>query len=389
MTAPVPAQPPVSALPPAPRHAWLERLQLTQFRNYASARFDVMPAPVVIVGPNGAGKTNLLEAVSLLSPGQGLRRVGYAEMARLGGDGSWSVAMTVHNGDQRYGIGTGVESEAAARGATGRSVRIDGEPAASSALAEIVEVLWLTPAMDGLFTASAGERRRFFDRLIASIDPSHRRRVAQFERAMRQRNKLLEQPRARPAEFSGLELQMAETGTAMAAARRQTVATLEHTIAVRAGRDPTSPFPWAGIAVRGLLEDHLADAAAVEVEDAYRQRLAAERDRDRAAGRTLSGPHLADLVVTHGPKLMPAHLSSTGEQKALLINLVLAHAELVAAERMRPLLLLDEITAHLDDARRAALFGEILATATQAWMTGTDRSAFAALEPHAQFLSPN
>jgi DNA replication and repair protein RecF len=381
-----PDQSPMRALVLAPP-IWIERLQLADFRNYASLRIDVSPVPIVIAGANGAGKTNLLEAVSLLAPGQGLRRAAYGNMARLGGPGTWSVTSTLRRGNERIVIGTGLSDASGARAQTSRTIRIDGEPAASSGLADVAEVLWLTPAMDGLFTAAASERRRFLDRLIASVEPAHRQRVALFERAMRQRNKLLDTARARDTEFTGLEWQMAEAGVAIAAGRRQIVAALMTTIRARAERQPASPFPWAVLAVTGTLEDQLHDKAAVEVEDSYRHALASGRDRDRAAGRTLTGPHLADLAVLHGPKQRPAALSSTGEQKALLINIILGQAELVAAERVRPLLLLDEIAAHLDASRRAALFDELRVTGMQAWLTGTDPSAFDALAGHAQFVS--
>jgi DNA replication and repair protein RecF len=372
---------------PAP--AWVEHLRLTQFRNYDTAEFTLTPGPIVVVGANGAGKTNLLEAVSLLSPGQGMRRVAYSEMAKLTGDGSWSVTAKVRRGEERITIGTGIGPDTPERVSGSRMVRLDGTSASPTRLSEFAEVLWLTPAMDGLFIASAGERRRFLDRLIASIDPEHRRRVAHFERAMRQRNRLLTLPRAKSAEFESLELQLAETGAAIAAVRRQVVRDLAATIANRAARDPSSPFPWASLTVSGTLEDDLAERAAVEVEDTYRERLEETRARDRAAGRTLIGPHLSDLVVGHGPKGMPAHLSSTGEQKALLVNLILGHAELVARVRMRPILLLDEITAHLDEARRSALFSEIIATGSQAWLTGTDYAVFADLGDRAQVLLRN
>ena len=361
---------------------WVERLQLTDFRSYASFDVTLGPEPVVLTGPNGAGKTNLMEAVSLLAPGPGLRRAAYADMARIGGAGDWTVSALLHSAGQTARIGTTGGT------ATGRIVSIDGDNRAPAALAEHVEVLWLTPAMDGLFTGPASERRRFLDKLIAGFDPSYRTRVGHFERAMRQRNKGLEDSAA-PALLNGIELQMAEMGVAIAAARRETLGHLRATIAARRAASPGQPFPWAALALEGRLELDLAGRPAVDVEDAYARLLRDMRARDRAAGRTLEGPHLADLIVSHGPKSMPARLSSTGEQKALLINLVLGHAALLRQRRagVAPILLLDEIAAHLDTERRAALFTELLSLGSQAWLTGTDREPFQSLDGVARFLS--
>jgi len=358
---------------------WAERLQLTDFRSYVALDLTLGPEPVVLTGPNGAGKTNLLEAVSLLAPGPGLRRAAYADMARIGA-GEWAVSALVHSGDGAVRIGTSAA-------ATGRIVRIEGENRAPAALAEHVEVLWLTPAMDGLFTGPASERRRFLDKLIAGFDPAYRTRAGHFERAMRQRNKGLEEG-ASPTLLSGLEMQMAEMGVAIAAARREALEHLRATIAARRAASPGSPFPWAELALEGRLETDLATRPAVDVEDAYARLLSDMRPRDRAAGRTLEGPHLSDLIVGHGPKAMPARLSSTGEQKALLINLVLGHAALLRQRRagLAPILLLDEIAAHLDAGRRAALFAELLTLGSQAWLTGTDLEPFAPLSANARFL---
>ncbi|HEX7074089.1 MAG TPA: DNA replication/repair protein RecF [Hyphomicrobiaceae bacterium] len=373
------------------RSIWIEHLTLTNFRNYASARLDLTPEPIVLFGANGAGKTNLLEAVSLLAPGQGLRRAPFGQLARVGGSGDWAVAARVHAPRGTVDIGTGrlpsQETDAGAR--TGRLVRIDGIPqSGSGALADWVEMVWLTPAMDGLFTGPASERRAFLDRLTLCFDPGYRTRAGQYERAMRQRNRLLQDGATEDALFSGLELIMAETGVAAAAARAQAAAALEATISTRRQRGPDSPFPWAKVALEGWIEERLANQPAVDVEDAYLAALRSGRERDRAAGRALIGPHRTDMLVEHGPKGMPAAVCSTGEQKALLIGLVLAHAELLAerAGGAAPVLLLDEIAAHLDVFRRAALFDELLRLGSQAWMTGTDRHAFAALENRARFL---
>ena len=364
-----------------PRGQWVERLQLTDFRSYSALDLKPGEGLVVLTGANGAGKTNLLEAVSLLAPGQGLRRATYADVARAGTEGTWTVSALVHDGGQTIRIGT------SAGPGGGRVVRIDGENRAPAALAEHIEVLWLTPAMDGLFTGPASDRRRFLDKLIAGFDPQYRTRSGHFERAMRQRNKALEDG-APGRLLDGLERQMAEMGTAIAAARREALAELAVTIADRRAKNPDTPFPWAELRLEGRLEDDLATRPALDVEDAYARMLADMRPRDRAAGRTLEGPHLSDFVVTHGPKAMPARLSSTGEQKALLVNLVLGHAALLKRRRrgIAPVLLLDEIAAHLDAARRSALFAELAQTGSQAWLTGTDQEPFAALKNHANFL---
>ena len=366
---------------------WISRLTLTDFRNHAYLALTLDRRPVVLAGANGAGKTNVLEAVSLLAAGQGLRRAAYADLARTTGAGAWAVAATVETEAGPVDIGTGIDT--ADRDRSGRIVRLNGEPqAGSGVLAGLVEMAWLTPAMDGLFTGPGGERRRFLDRLVLCFDPAHAQRSGQFERAMRQRNRLLEDGVRDGARFAGLEAIMAETGVAIAAARAAAVAALSAVIEARRARAPDSAFPWAGLELAGTLEAEVAATPAVDVEDRYMRQLAAERERDRAAGRTLSGPHRSDLVVAHGPKSMPASSSSTGEQKALLVGLVLAHAELLGGRSgsAAPILLLDEIAAHLDERRRAALFAEILALGCQAWMTGTDRGAFSALVNDAQFL---
>jgi DNA replication and repair protein RecF len=369
--------------------AWVERLSLTNFRNYAAAELRVTAAPVVLLGHNGAGKTNLLEAVSLLAPGQGLRRAAYPDLARAGGLGDWAVAARIVTLDGTVEVGTGLQPSTGAAAPSGRIVRIDGAPqSGSGALADYVDMAWLTPSMDGLFTGPAGDRRRFLDRLILCFDPGYRTRAALFERAMRQRNRLLEDGVREPSQFAGLEQVLAETGVAIAAVRAEAVAGLASTIAGRREENPNSPFPWAEIALDGELERMLRERPALEVEDVYAGMLARGRERDRAAGRTLDGPHRTDLVVAHGPKGQAARLCSTGEQKALLTGLVLAHAQMLAERRERgaPVLLLDEIAAHLDDLRRAALFDEILQLRLQAWMTGTDRHAFSGLAGRATFV---
>jgi DNA replication and repair protein RecF len=369
----------------------VERLSLTDFRNYTHIVLETGPGPIVLFGANGSGKTNLLEAVSLLAPGQGLRRAPYADLTRAGARGGWAVAARVSSRNGRVNIGTGLDltDPGSQRPATGRIVRIDGEPASGSgALADHLEIVWLTPAMDGLFTGPASERRRFLDRLVLCFDPGFRSLAGRFERATQSRNRLLADGVRDNARLEGVEIIMAEAGTAIAAARISTVRRLADVVSARRERDPNSPFPWSAIELEGSLERALSDAPAVDVEDGYVRRLAEMRERDRAAGRTLEGPHRSDLIVSHGPKNMLARLSSTGEQKALLTGLVMAEAELIAMRHSgsAPLLLLDEITAHLDETRRQGLFAEILRLGAQAWMTGTDIGAFTALSGRAQVL---
>lgn len=370
---------------------WVERLALTNFRNYRSVRLEVGPGPVVLFGSNGAGKTNLLEAVSLLSPGRGLRRAAFADLAGHQGGADWAVAARLHADGDVTDIGTGLQARA--RGSAehgeraGRAVRINGAPKAGSGALSFVHMVWLTPASDGLFTGAASERRRFLDRLTQAFDGGHASRASQFERAMRQRNRLLDDGVRAPAQFEGLELILAETGVAIAAARLELVRAINAEMALRQARAPDSAFPWAGLELEGTLEEVLARMPAVDAEDHYRDTLGRYRERDRAAGRTLQGPHRSDITVIHGPKTMPAKLCSTGEQKALLVGLVLAHAELLARQRggTGPILLLDEIAAHLDVHRRGALYQELLRLGSQAWLTGTDRDAFAGLAEDAVF----
>jgi DNA replication and repair protein RecF len=367
---------------------WVERLALTNFRSYASAVIETDAGPQVIAGANGSGKTNLLEALSLLSPGQGLRRVPFIELARSGGDGGFAVAARAHTLAGPADIGTGLAAGADASARAGRLVRIDGTAqSGSGVLADYLEIVWVTPAMDGLFTGPASERRRFLDRLILCFDHGYRTIAGRFERAMTSRNRLLADGVRDNAQLAGFERVMAETGIAVAAARLEAVAAMGQIVDKRRTRDPNSAFPWSSFRLEGRIEDDLQRLSAIEVEDAYARTLGETRERDRAAARTLDGPHRSDLIVEHGPKALAARHCSTGEQKALLLGLVLAHAELLTErqEGAAPILLLDEITAHLDADRRAALFAEILHLGAQAWMTGTDAEAFAALSGRAHF----
>lgn len=342
----------------------LDRLVLTDFRNHRDAVLAPGAGLVVLTGENGAGKTNVLEAVSLLSPGRGLRGATLSEMARRGGPGGFAVAARL--GDVE--IGTGTSSSAPER----RQVRINGAAAAANSLSEWLAVLWLTPAMDRLFQEGPGGRRRFLDRLVLALRPGHAVHAARYEAAMRARNKLLaEEGPGDEAWLSALEARMAEHGAALAEARSETVAML----AERLREAPDGPFARAGLALEGGGED-------------LERELARTRARDSAAGRTLAGPHRTDLAVTHLDKRQPAGLCSTGEQKALLLSIVLAHADLVADRAgRRPILLLDEVAAHLDPRRRAALFERLKAGGGQVWMTGTELGLFAGLSAEVTFFA--
>ena len=375
---------------------WVERLSLTNFRNYKSGNVTAGSGPVVLLGANGSGKTNLLEAVSLLAPGQGLRRASYPDLSyhdsQAASTGDWAVSAQLHTNDTILQVGTGLQPSTSGsdRARTGRLVRIDGETQrGSGVLADLVEMMWLTPMSDGLFTGPASERRRFLDRLVLCFDASFRTRAGQYERAMRQRNRLLDQGVSSAAQFHGLETLMAEMGVAIAAARVEVVTALMCEMEIRRERDGEKAiFPWADVKLEGTLEEALVGQPAIDVEDSYLTELQRTRERDRAAGRTLIGPHRSDLVVMHGPKQMPAKFSSTGEQKALLVGMVLAHAEMSAKRRLGvpPILLLDEIAAHFDVDRRRGLFEDLVRIGGQCWMTGTDRSDFLALEDCATFI---
>lgn len=362
---------------------FVRRLTLTDFRNYASLSLDLQPGMVVFSGENGAGKTNLLEAISLLSPGRGLRRAPYAEVAREGSAGGFAVHASLDGPQGPFEIGTGTTGlEPGSDG--GRRVRINSAQTSADDLLEWLRVLWLTPAMDALFTGPAGDRRRFLDRLVLAIDPGHGRRAQDYEKAMRGRNRLLSEGSRDWAFFDAIEMQMVEAGTAIAAARAEMVRLL----AAMIDRLPEGPFPQADLALSGSLEAKVGHAPAVEIEESFRQALASGRERDRAAGRTLDGPHRSDLIVRHRPKSMPAELCSTGEQKALLVGIVLSHARLSGEMSGGvPILLLDEIAAHLDAGRRAALFSILEDLGCQTFMTGTEAALFSSIAGRAQFLT--
>jgi DNA replication and repair protein RecF len=364
---------------PTPGAVRIARLTLTNFRSYHSASLAVDRDLVVLAGPNGAGKTNLLEAISLLAPGRGLRRAMLEEAAFAEGDGSWAVAAEIEGALGLATLGTGIEPPPAEDAAPLRKYRIDREPVASAAaFADHLRVIWLTPAMDGLFAGPASERRRFLDRLVLAVDASHMSRVNALERSLRSRNRLLEQPSPDPHWLDAIEHETAEVAVAVAAARAETVRRLSAALA--ADKDAASPFPWAVIALDGGIENAVGASPASELEDRYRAVLREARARDAAAGRTLDGPHLTDLLVVHGPKGIAAAAASTGEQKALLVGLVLAHAGLVAEMTgIAPILLLDEIAAHLDPVRRNALYARLVRLAAQVWMSGADPAVFEAV----------
>jgi DNA replication and repair protein RecF len=364
--------------------ARIRRLTLSNFRSYRAAQIEVAAGPIVLVGPNGAGKTNLIEAISFLAPGRGLRRATLDEVAFQEGNGSWAVAAEVDGALGLATLGTGIEAPAAPDTALSRKCRIDREPAMSvAALSDHVRVIWLVPAMDGMFSGPASERRRFLDRLALAVDAEHSGRVAALERALRSRNRLLEEQRPDPHWLDAIEHETAEVAVAVAAQRAETVARLQQ--ALEARDDPASVFPASEIALKGWIEELIRQRPALEVEDRYRAVLKNNRARDAAAGRTLDGPHLTDLAVTHARKRIPAQDASTGEQKALLIGLVLAHASLLTEmSGFAPILLLDEVVAHLDPARRTALYNELEQLGAQVWMTGADPAAFTEIEARAQ-----
>ena len=356
----------------------IHRLTLTHFRNYRAASLETRGDMVVLVGPNGAGKTNCIEAISYLAPGRGLRRATLEDVADNQGDGSWAVSAEVEGALGLATLGTGIDAQNHEAAATSRRCRIDREPVNSAtAFGDHLRMVWLTPAMDGLFLGAASERRRFFDRLVLAIDSEHSSRVSALDRSLRSRNRLLEVRNFDDHWCDAIERETAELAVAVAATRGQTAARLA---AMLHARSETSAFPSAQIMLDGWMENALMTEPATSVEDRYREILRNSRARDAAAGRTLDGPHLTDLQVIYAPKNMPAREASTGEQKALLIGLVLAHASLVSeVTDITPLLLLDEVVAHLDPNRRLALFDELRKLGAQVWMTGADPLAFSGI----------
>ena len=358
---------------------------LKDFRSYAALDLAIDGRIVVFCGENGAGKTNLLEALSLLSPGRGLRRAELAECARAGAASGFALSVEVEENGERRQLGSAWRP-AHGEGAAERINRIDRAPVSSSrAFADHVRVVWLTPAMDSLFSGAASERRRLLDRFVLAIDPQHGARVSRFERALRGRNRLIEEGARNRAWLDSIEKEAAELGVAVAAARVECLTRLEALIA--AERDERSPFPWARLALDGVVETLAASGSPLEAEERYRAMLRDGRARDAAARRTLIGPHLTELNVWHGPKDAPAANASTGEQKALLVGLVLAHARLVAEiSGIAPLALFDEIAAHFDPRRRAALFNGLERLGGQLFLTGADWATFAELQGRAQMF---
>jgi len=402
-------QPNVVAFPPLPRRdpggPYVARLSVSEFRCYSQASLEADHRPVVLSGPNGAGKTNLLEALSFLAPGRGLRQARLSEIDRRNATtgecaGSWAVSVRLDGPDGECIIGTGRDAGAEENARERRLLHIDGAPQRSlTGLGERLALLWLTPQMDGLFLDSRSARRRFLDRLVASFDPGHASRLNAYEQALSERLRLLrgEMPaetrpgEVRPGEvrmgdpvwLSALEQQIAEHGIALAAARLDLVARLNRVLSQADGA-----FPRPDLSILGEVEAWVGDGPALAAEDRLRQRLAISRNLDAEAGRALCGPHRSDLYVRFAATHMSAADCSTGEQKALLIAILLGQASLMAAERGRtPLLLLDEVAAHLDENRRRSLFESLLELGVQAWLTGTDRSLFAGFGERAQFFA--
>jgi DNA replication and repair protein RecF len=367
--------------------ASVRRLSLHNFRNYHSASLEAEAATVVLVGPNGAGKTNLIEAISFLAPGRGLRRATLNEVAFNEGDGSWAVAAEIEGALGLVTLGTGIEQPAEDGAAGQRRCRIDREPVTSAAaFADHLRVVWLVPAMDVLFTGAPSERRRFLDRLALAVDAEHAGRVNALERSLRSRNRLLEEARADGHWLDAVEHETAELAVAVAGQRVETVRRLDSVLAARRN----SAFPPVEIAIDGWIEELVPHHPASEIEERYRAVLRDNRSRDAAAGRTLDGPHLSDLKVLYVAKNIAAAEASTGEQKALLIGLVLAHARLLyEMTGTAPVLLLDEVLAHLDPARRNALHAELAELGAQAWMTGADPAVFRETLSGAAFIEVN
>lgn len=359
---------------------FISNLKLHNFRCYPGATLDNLSAGLIVLyGPNGAGKTNVLEAVSLLSPGRGLRGAKNTEMQCQSAGQPWAVAAGLQTGYGPVQVGTGMDAKTEKR-----IVRVNGENARSqNALAEHLACVWLTPQMDRLFIDAASNRRRFLDRLIFAFDPGHSGRVTRYENAMRQRSKLLQEGKNEPSWLEGLEAQMAETACAIGAARLDFVSRLQ----AACDKADSDVFPRAALKATGTVEELLEHSSALEVEEMFKFQLGQSRGRDAVTGGAATGPHKSDLAVRYAAKDMAADQCSTGEQKALLIGIILAHAKLILAERgAPPVLLLDEVAAHLDEQRRAALYDLLEKLGGQVWLTGTDANLFTAIEGKAQFF---
>jgi DNA replication and repair protein RecF len=367
--------------------ALVRRLTLHNFRNYRAALLEAGAGTIALVGPNGAGKTNLIEAISFLAPGRGLRRATVNEIAFNEGDGSWAVAAEIEGALGLATLGTGIEAPPEDGATTQRQCRIDREPVPSAtAFADHLRVIWLVPAMDTLFAGAPSERRRFLDRLALAVDAEHSSRVNALERSLRSRNRLLEEARTDTHWLDAVEHETAELAVAVASLRVETIRRLAAVLETR----NDSPFPPVEVAIDGWLEELIPAHPASDVEQRYRAVLRDSRGRDAAAGRTLDGPHLSDLKVVYAAKGIPAADASTGEQKALLIGLVLAHARLLREMNgAAPVLLLDEVLAHLDPARRLALHRELAELGAQAWMTGADPALFGEIDALTSVIEVN
>ncbi len=361
----------------------LSSLSLHHFRNYGHARLEVSSAPVVLFGHNGAGKTNLLEALSLMVPGRGLRRAKLSELPNVADNAPWAVVAYVNGMQGEVVIATGRDTENPSE-IEKRALKIDGKPVKSQAdLTRHMSMLWLTPQMEQIFLDGTSEARKFLDRLVYSFDADHASHVNAYEQAMRERNRLLNNNNFDAHWLASLENTMAEKAASIAAARLLTVQHINHAVA-----ESTLSFPKPHLAVRGVVEDVLAqNKSALDAENHFRDILAAGRMADSGAGRTLSGTHRSEMLVVHREKNMPAHQCSTGEQKALILSIVLAQSRAGAMwNGVVPVILLDEVVAHLDPARRLELFEEICDSKAQVWMTGTDRSLFVGIEGKSQFI---
>lgn len=360
----------------------VERLSLSHFRCYEIFSVSLDSRPVILTGPNGAGKTNLLESLSFLIPGRGLRRARLSEVRSQGSMNPWAISIQLNDEGEGVHIGTGLDPEAP--DSERRITKINGEKAKSqSALTEWVSVLWLTPQMDRLFLEGSQGRRRFLDRIVYGFDSGHAQRLNRYEQVLKERNLLLRQGRYDPHWLTGLEDILVNEGIALTIARREVVAQLS-SVLKRQG----SAFPQAELSLEGTVENLLDGRSLLDVEEEMRRLLYGSREQDRLTGRTSMGPHRSDLFVTHPEKKQAAALCSTGEQKALLLSIVMASAHLLSVRAGTiPLLLLDEVVAHLDEARRSALFNELLKLKIQSWLTGTDVSLFEELQGNVQFLS--
>jgi DNA replication and repair protein RecF len=359
----------------------IQSLELSNFRNYRQLRLSLAAAPVVLIGPNGGGKTNILEAISLLVPGRGLRRAGLTDLQQQGESEAWAVVAELQNPAGFTKLATGLDRDTSP--VAKRLARIDGRAVKTqAAFLEHVTISWLTPEQDRVLAEGQSARRKFLDRLVYGFDPAHAGRVTRYEETMRERLRLLRDGIRDQAWLNALEDGMATTGTAIAAARWHMVQQLNKEMS-----EMTGAFPAATLRLSGLVEDNLQQTSALVTEDVLRRHYAASRDDDARHGTTSIGPQRSDLIVIHNGQGMQSELCSTGEQKALLITIMLCHAALLRRWRgVPPLLLLDDIVSHLDATRREALFEWLMSLECQFWTSGTDEALFAALKAQAQFF---